>query len=184
MRMTILNDSIRLFLEHTGLASRAQLERFFAKRPDIGYLDPILNSLVRGKKIDYDATLSLYTADYRAMHLMSEREIQNRVKAVWCLTAYSERELFQFYALRYPLQLGFITANNTVYDITVLDSRAEAQLAYAKFSRLTPPMTDDLIRHIAVVPDGELGKITALYGFSSYCLLTEDNTPKFYNLVK
>ena len=79
--------------------------------------------------------------------------------------------------LPYPTEYLFITTENVVYDITVVENRSIAYAARSQWRERNVGGVEDETIHIAVCFNEEMAEEIAEYEFDSFCILDDDHRP-------
>lgn len=178
MLYTKTEYNILHLLNITGTLKREQLTRFFSDHTAENYytierVEYILKKLCDNSYLRYDFDADTYSSVNAPQ--ISNEIMQRRIKAFWVIANTSSRDILQILKLEYPAQFMFITADNEVFDITVVYSLSDAANASSMWAKHT--CGEDQVFHIAVVNDRDLGLALDRYGFDCYCMID----PKTYN---
>lgn len=172
-------DNIMYLMSNIEYASISQLIRFFSDTEDRENVSYYIKKLIAGRD------LVLVNADrglikIRKASPINDAFISARVRAFWLIAEMKSRNITDVFRMQYPSQLGFITANNECYDITICDTLIHAQLAKKKRDEELAKGTIDQVSHIAIVRDTDIGNQLAAYGFDTFCLLDAEHKPSYY----
>lgn len=172
-------DNFRYLIQSLGYVTKDQVHRFFRDVEDVQNIQFYLDRLSTSKFIEVvDKNRVIYKA--RKTRPLQPAVMNARLRAFWVVASQKSSDVIDVFTMAYPTQLGFITANNLSYDITICDTPVHAQIACRKWKEWLPEGVQDHTHHIALVRNREAGKGLDMYGFSSYCVLDAENKPSFY----
>ena len=187
-----LYPRIEQFVCKLGAVTKDQILRYFR----IHHKDTVewcLERLLRNPKINYSEREKKYFP--RVPTVRTEAESKAMDKAIWILAEFGDTNVQDFMAVGFPQSLLIITTDNSVYDVTVMNS---ANIDVVKtvipfYRKLNTPGKDagegskyfeempDIINHIALVPSRDLSKKLLGSYFSCYCTLNpQTNTPEYH----
>ncbi|MBQ1735999.1 MAG: hypothetical protein II038_14225 [Lachnospiraceae bacterium] len=180
MMYELLNDNLKLFIKTFGCVKRRHIENLFGKTHSPKAIKFQMDTLIRDRVvvIDEDGNVS-----YKSAPPMTREYLANQFKALDVLCCMEDTDIRDFYPAQYPCSLLFITEDNSVYDVTVFDYNN-----YNALSNLVPLVreaqqqrkVEDIVIHIAVVPDTELIPYIAALRFEQYCVIDEYGNAEFY----
>ena len=180
MRMKSTQLNILYTLRALGYMTTDQIYAFFDSSEDAENLDFYIERLTAtgtGEMVDTCNEV----LKYRHAVEVSDDEMYARIRAAWVLVNCKEKNIRDMYLCQYPTQLGFITEAEKLFDVAVINNLHMAQYAREQHLNSVPEGAEDMVTHIALVKDAELGNQLKTYGFDMYCILNEFSVPEFYS---
>lgn len=167
-----------ILLHSLGSLQKEQLVRFFSDTMEERQFNVLLKQLTSYNYIKYDKETDRYYWSREEEYI---DEIKGRtIRAFWIAASSGSRKIAEIYPLNYPQQLGFITDENVIYDVTVCYSQTDALAAKEARDRNRIEGVPDGVNHVAVVNDRELGKELGRYGFDVYCMIDPETHIPYY----
>lgn len=154
-------------LQNLGALEREQILRFFDDELSREAIEAMLKTLEDYSFLRYDAEKDLYR--YHSEPEESDELTSRRVQAFWVPAAARSANILQICRMHYPTQLMFITPKNIVYDVTVCMSENDAMLFRNALRASRNKTEKDIVNHVALVKDRDLGQSLGKYGFDCYC---------------
>lgn len=170
-------DNLRFIVRAVGTLKKEQILRFFSDTVDSMNLEYYIKELTDSRIFDYDETRELVSWHTRTRFI--DAIVEARIKAFWIITSFRSNAIKEIDLLPYPSQFQFITHNNGVYDITVVNMPQDAMLAQSARNRTLYEGVEDEVNHIALVSNERLGLALGPYGFDSFCTLDKDMKPQY-----
>lgn len=179
-----LRDNLTLFITTFGTVKRRHILNLFSKNHAPKAIKYHMDALIRECRVLIDEDGNIVAK--HSPHLTREY-MAAQFKALDVLCSLEDTDIRAFYPTQYPCSLLFITEANMVYDVTVIDYNnynALSNLVPIVRASQLPKDIEDIVFHIAIVPDQEFIKNIANLPFDQYCVLDENGNPEFYELQK
>lgn len=182
MMYETLRDNLTLFISTFGIVKRRHIMNLFAKNHAPKAIKYHMDALIRECRVLLDEDGNVVSK--HSPHLTREY-MMAQFKALDVLCNFQDTDIRAFYPAQYPCSLLFITEDNDVYDVTVIDYNnynALSNLIPIIRSSQLPKDIEDIVYHIAVVPSSDFIPMIANLPFDQYCVLDDDGNPEFYEL--
>ncbi len=181
MISSILFNNIYDLITRIGVVEEAQIYTMFGNTHGEETIRWCVKELLRKNKVNFDRERGIITR--RQSVYENDFGQQLLTKATWLLAYMGDEKVREYMPVRYPSQMLIIGEDNTVYDITVYTWQTVQAVNMSIMTRrqaVIPYGVDDLIVHIAVVPDEEMAEQIKDFGFDNYCILDTDNKPQYF----
>lgn len=180
MKYNSLFDNLKEFIRTFGCVKRRHIENLFGKNHSNKAIKFQMDTLVRENIVVLDEEGNV---SYKSAPPMTREYLAAQFKALDVLCCMEDTDIRAYYPAQYPCSLLFITEGNDVYDVTVFDYNN-----YNALTNLVPLVreaqqqknVEDIVVHIAVVPDTDLIQHIAELHFEQYCVLDEAGHAEFY----
>ena len=181
MISNILFNNIYDFVMRIGVTDETQIYTMFGGVHGDETIRWCIKELLRKNKINMDRETGVITR----RQSVSEDDFGQKLltKAAWILAYMGETRVRDYMPIRYPSQMLIIDEDNTVYDVTVYTWQTKDSINMSIMSRrqaVIPHGEEDLIVHIALVPDKKMADEIKNFGFDCYCILGDENRPQYY----
>ena len=180
-------DNIRLTISTARSIKKSQLVRFFQNQCSEKQIDYYLENLSNSNFIKYDPKSDIIS--WVGGVPVKDDILRPRRTAFWTIAAIGSENIREFCVRGFPSQFLFITTENNVYDVTVVNSKPIAMLARMEWNRSLicngneKGEHGDLVNHIALIPKEYVKDLDFFnleeYGFDTYCVLDSDNMPMY-----
>ena len=163
-------DNLVSLMQTIGTLKKEQIIRFFSAELASYRIEYLLNQLQIKRILTYDESTDCYSFVGAAHY---KKEPQEKVmRAFWPLVAAGSNEVREIILPQYASsQILFITENNDVFDVAVINTHHEALVAQRIRSELIPRGEKDVVSHVAVLKKKEDARILDGCGFDNICII-------------
>ena len=180
MRYVETPANLRELLHICGSLKVDQIYRFFSDTVDSGNLEYYIQSLIDYNLADFDegkGILSWHKSSNEPT--LTEANMKDRITAFWVIASFYSGNIREIIPMNYPSQFMFITADNQVYDLSVIASKSVANI-WARTQKIYQIQgVEDEVNHIAIVNSKSLGEDLGPFGFDSYCTFDKNHLPTY-----
>ena len=167
--------NIMNLLQSLGELEGTQLVTFLTESIPPAETKHILSQLTLHNHIKYDPNTGIYK--YRGAPDLSKEFSERQRLAFWCVAYTGVKRINEVIPIYYPSSLLYIDTDDNAYDVTVVASESQAQLAARIHAESTPRNRDDSTSHIALLLRESDKKYLKNCNFDFYCTL-DKNTHK------
>ncbi len=110
-------------------------------------------------------------------------QYDNQLKALDVLCLMKSNEVRWFDVADYPLDIRFLTSEDEVFDVAVLDENWANKYALLPqtWKRGIPPGQEDIFNHVAVVSNLDVAQKVRDLGFNQFALIDKNNHVTIYD---
>lgn len=166
-------------LQNLGALEREQILRFFSAEVPATRLEVILKHLDDYNMINYNKATDTYAFHSDPPELTPKQKLV--IAAFWVAASNGSHQTIELCRVEYPQQYLFVDTRNLAYDVTMVYDENTASTAYRLRKARLPQGMPDLITHLGVVVNHELGaKIVRNYGFDFYVMVNPETKEVIY----
>lgn len=165
-------------MQQVGTLGRDQLIAFFRNELSEVKAEAVINSLCQKRVLTYDKVknrLSYYAAPDRI-----DAVVSRDIYAFWLISEMSSTKISQVARMEYPSQFFVITNESDEYDITVITSTSEADIARRMIQRSKIKDVEDEVIHVALLYDQKLAADISPYGFDCWAVVDRQSHRPVY----
>lgn len=160
-------------LQNLGALEREQILRFFSAEVPATRLEVILKHLDDYSMINYNKATDTYAFHSDPLELSQKQKLV--ISAFWIAAANGSHQTLELCRVEYPQQYLFVDTRNLAFDVTMVYDENTASLAYRLRKARLPQGVPDLVTHLGVVRNHELGaKLIVNYGFDYYVMVNPE----------
>lgn len=161
--------NILSILQALGELEGTQLVQFLTDKIPPAETKHILSQLVIHNHLKYDPKTGIYR--YRGAPTLSKDFSERQRLAFWCVAYTGVKQINEVIPIYYPSSLLYIDSKDNAYDVTVVESESQAQLAARVHAESTPRGHQDNTYHIALLLRETDKKYLKDCNFDFYCTL-------------
>lgn len=162
--------SIKDLICSIGALRKEQIIRYFSDFMLSDRIEKVLNLLCERHILVFNEDLNCYSYGVKAIR--KTKLIERITRAFWPIAEIGADEIRE--VVLSPVmssQIIFVTQDNFVFDVAVINTRSEALIAERIRRELIPTEEKDSVIHIAIIPTAEDAGILKGCGFDDICLI-------------
>lgn len=159
-------DNLKDLVQRLPAMVPEQLVYFFRDSVSESKAQAMVDTMI----INHEIVMTSETKYYQS-HLAPFRKrefLKNFVKAFWVIADFGSNNIRFITEAEYPAQYIFVSPDDTVYDITVLESEEMAALGKRVRDLQRVGDGDDAVNHLAVINDSADIEIYREYGYDFF----------------
>ena len=165
-------------MQEMGKLRRDQIIKFFASELPPMQVKHLLDQLEINHKLIYEESDDTYRFPGAPRYIPGWDK--KMIQAFWILVQAGSTNVIQLMRARYPSQIAFISPDNHMFDITIIQSEQDAKLAQKIRNDHVARNEVDITTHIGIVNRDSDIKLLEAYGFDLCAKINPHNHDVVY----